>query len=104
MRARARGTYIGSRCVWQRLKRPSTNTADDMRGELKAACRRERDQGDTSATWVSVAQQKMTKAANTSTNISTTDHLSTRQTLFTLDLSSYILLQLTLTGHNTNPL
>jgi hypothetical protein len=51
VRARAR-CYIGS-WLWQRLKRRSTNTADDMRGELQSrqlADERETSQA-TSAWW-----------------------------------------------------
>jgi hypothetical protein len=91
VRARARGTYIGSRCVWQRLKRDHQQILPTTCGESSRQLADERETHQPLG-YLSVAQQKMTKAANTSTNISTTDHLSTRQTLFTLDLSTYILL------------
>jgi hypothetical protein len=53
--------------VWQRLKRrSSTNTADDMRGELKPACRR--DVRDITSHSSFVAQQKMTKAPSQHVN------------------------------------
>jgi hypothetical protein len=66
--------------VWQRLKRRSTNTADDMRGELKAACRRERHHKPLQLGGAAEDDER------TSTNISSTSRLSTRQTPFTLDL------------------